>query len=300
MTIKYIALSGGGPSSCISYSIMRELEKKNFWKLNNIQAFYASSSGVYMSILLSLGYNWDWMDEFIIKRPWQEVGEINSEIFVDYVNKSGFLDCEWTRKLLSPLLEGKGLKSDATMKDLYEFTKKNLYVYVTNVKRDFEKIVITHESYPDLPVYKALHMSMTLPGIFIPICDEKGIYVDGGFLNHYPIIDLVKDNNIENEEVLGINLLSSKEKYEINPQNNSVKLYKIIGNMILKMINHSNDQNTLFEEILKYDIRPSVDGFNTLSDWYNCMYSQEKRIEMLDIGTETANKFLTKLSFTDK
>ena len=253
-----------------------------------------------MSVLLSLGYNWDWMDEFIIKRPWQEVGEINSEIFVDYVNKSGFIDCEWTRKLLSPLLEGKGLKSDATMKDLYEFTKKNLYVYVTNVKRDFEKIVITHESYPDLPVYKALHMSMTLPGIFIPICDEKGIYVDGGFLNHYPIIDLVKDNNIENEEVLGINLLSSKERYEINTQNNSVKLYKIIGNMILKMINYSNDQNTLFEELLKYDIRPSVDGFNTLSDWYNCMYSQEKRIEMLDIGTETANKFLTKLSLTDK
>lgn len=300
MTIKYIALSGGGPSSCISYSIMRELEKKNFWKLNNIQAFYASSSGVYMSILLSLGYNWDWMDEFIIKRPWQEVGEINSGIFVDYVNKSGFLDCEWTKNLLSPLLEGKGLKSDATMKDLYEFTKKKLYVYVTNVKRDFEKIVITHESYPDLPVYKALHMTMTLPGIFIPICDEKGIYVDGGFLNHYPIIDLVKDNNIENEEVLGINLLSSQEKYEINTQNNNVKLYKIIGNMILKMINYSNDHNILFEEILKYDIRPSVDGFNSLGDWYECMYSQEKRIEMLDIGAETANKFLTNLSLTDK
>ena len=127
----------------------------------------------------------------------------------------------------------------------------------------------------------------------------KKEYVDGGFLNHYPIIDLVKDNNIENEEVLGINLLSSKEKYEINPQNNSVKLYKIIGNMILKMINHSNDQNTLFEEILKYDIRPSVDGFNTLVIGI-IVYSQEKRIEMLDIGTETANKFLTKLSFTDK
>ena len=50
------------------------------------------------------------------------------------------------------------------MKELYDFTKKT-HIYVTNVKSDFEKVVISAENYPDLPVYKALHMSMTLPGI---------------------------------------------------------------------------------------------------------------------------------------
>tara|TARA_Y100001958_G_C21237995_1_gene564875 strand:- start:985 stop:1953 length:969 start_codon:yes stop_codon:yes gene_type:complete len=295
MTIKYIALSGGGPSSCISYSVMKELEKKGFWNLCNIKSFYGCSSGVFLSILLSLGYNWDWMDDFMLKRPWCEVSEINSETIINYIDCAGIIDYQWTKKMLSPLLEGKGLESDVTMKDFYNFTQKKLYIYVTNVKSEFEKIVITHENYPDLPLYKALHMTMTIPGILVPICDNDKIYVDGGFLNHFPIVDLVESINnkdIQNEEVLGINLLSN---YTIPTQNNRVRLPEIITNMIMTMINNYNDRRTLFKDTLKYTIRPKVTGFNTLSDWYDCMKFEEKRQKMMEVGSETATQFLSEI-----
>ena len=95
---------------------------------------------------------------------------------------------------------------------------------------------------------------------------------------------MINDKCIDKEEVLGINLCGTIKKYEIESQNNSVKLHELIGNMIMKLINNINNPDFLFKSILKYNIRPKVDGFNTLADWYECMYSEEKRIKMIEMA----------------
>ena len=70
MVIKHLVFSGGGPIVLISYGAAKQLNKKKFWEIENIETIYGTSVGAYMGTLISLGYEWDWIDDYFIKRPW--------------------------------------------------------------------------------------------------------------------------------------------------------------------------------------------------------------------------------------
>ena len=69
MTIKHIVISGGGPTGFITYGAVRYLSKEKFWDLKNIETIYGSSIGALMGVVFSLGYDWEWLDDYFIKRP---------------------------------------------------------------------------------------------------------------------------------------------------------------------------------------------------------------------------------------
>ena len=69
MTIKHLVFSGGGPVGLISYGAAKYLNKEKYWDLKDIKTIYGTSVGAYMGILVSLGYEWDWIDDYFIKRP---------------------------------------------------------------------------------------------------------------------------------------------------------------------------------------------------------------------------------------
>ena len=73
MVIKHIVISGGGPTGFITYGAAKHLAKEAFWKLDDIESIYGCSIGAYMGVILSLGYDWDWLDDYFIKRPWDKV-----------------------------------------------------------------------------------------------------------------------------------------------------------------------------------------------------------------------------------
>lgn len=90
MTIKHLVISGGGPTGFLSYGVASYLAKKDFWKLEDIKSIYGCSIGAYMGVVLSLGYEWEWLDDYFIKRPWEKLAASSAIKFTDINEKKMF------------------------------------------------------------------------------------------------------------------------------------------------------------------------------------------------------------------
>jgi hypothetical protein len=71
--IKHLVISSGGPAGHMMYSILRTLNLKGIWDIKNIKTIYGSSIGSYIAIILSLRYEWQVLDDYLIKRPWEKI-----------------------------------------------------------------------------------------------------------------------------------------------------------------------------------------------------------------------------------
>ena len=72
-TIKHLVISSGGPAGHMMYSILRTLNLKGVWELNDIKSIYGSSVGSFIAIIIALRYEWEVMDDYLIKRPWEKI-----------------------------------------------------------------------------------------------------------------------------------------------------------------------------------------------------------------------------------
>ena len=70
----------------------KQLNKKKFWEIENIETIYGTSVGAYMGTLISLGYEWDWIDDYFIKRPWSKIINIEIITLLEAYNKKGLLE----------------------------------------------------------------------------------------------------------------------------------------------------------------------------------------------------------------
>jgi len=66
MTIKHLVFSGGGPAGLVLYGAAKQLNNV-YWNLNNIESIYGTSIGAFIGIIISLGYDWDVVDDYLIK-----------------------------------------------------------------------------------------------------------------------------------------------------------------------------------------------------------------------------------------
>ena len=107
--IKHLVFSGGGPAGLITYGAVKHLAKTGVWALHNIQSMYGCSIGAYIGICISLGYEWEWLDDYIIKRPWNKVISITAQTFLDAYDQKGLLGEKFLLESLKPLLEAKDL-----------------------------------------------------------------------------------------------------------------------------------------------------------------------------------------------
>jgi len=68
---------------------------------------------------------------------------------------------------------------------------RELYVIGTNLSMQVPEL-LSHETYPDMPVWKAVRISMSIPLFFAAVFEYAGVWVDGGLTWNYPI-DLFDD-----------------------------------------------------------------------------------------------------------
>lgn len=95
----------------------------------------------------------------------------------------------WLKKQLQALTGRPNLR----FKDLQSDTKrfKELYVVGTNLSTQMEQLFCA-EYTPDMPVWKAVRISMSIPLFFAAVKENSDILVDGGVTWNYPI-DLFDD-----------------------------------------------------------------------------------------------------------
>jgi NTE family protein len=281
--IKHIVLSGGGTVGFSQYGVLRESNQRGFWSIENIESIYGISVGCIVGLFISLNFEWDVLDDYLIKRPWQNVINFTMNSLIQSFDSRGILDKNIIYEIIQPLFRAKNIDIECTMKELYEITKIDLHIFVTELN-NYKLIDISYTDYPDWKVADAIYASCCLPLLFKPLLIDSYCYVDGGFIQNYPIMECIKSGK-NREEIFGI----YKNLSYIQNVNESSTLFDYISIAFNKIFTNYYNHETLPYEI-NLDTPPVG-----LYDIFDFASVKEKRIEFIDLGTKAYNEFFDRL-----
>jgi len=288
MTIKHLVISGGGPIMVQILSAVQELEKNNYIDMNNIESIYGTSAGAIMGVIFSLRYNWETINDYIIKRPWQDVFPIKVQNILDSYTKKGIFDTKTIEKCFKPLFDAKDIPLNINLRDFYELTKVELHLFAFEVN-SYKVEDVSYITYPELSLMKAVQMSCAIPILVTPVCIGDKCFMDGGVGSNYPLSFCIESGK-NPDEVLGFKNKYSEDKSNINE--NSTLLDYIL-NFLFKAIFNIN--NNCINPNIKNEIECDID-YLTFDFLKSSLSSSEVRRELFEKGKQTAIKYLDTLN----
>ena len=98
--INHIVISGGGIGGYNLYGAIKYLSQKDIWDINNIKSMYTTSIGSYLGVILSLSYDWESLDDYLVKRPWDKVFQLKAQQILDFWTNKGVLHENKTKLIL--------------------------------------------------------------------------------------------------------------------------------------------------------------------------------------------------------
>jgi len=271
------------------------------WSLANIKSIYGCSIGAYLGIIISLGYEWSWLDDYFIKRPWEKVFSLTAQTFIDAYEQKGLLGEKIILESMKPLLGAKDLDENCTLQELYDFNQIDIHIYTTNINAArLEKVDLSHTTHPELSVIKALYMSMSYPLAFKPVCTEDGAcYIDGGLMNNFPLNDcLTQQPDCKPEEVLAFKHIWLKAKgeqgeKEKEKENKITSESSIIDYMVFLTKKMQCEICTEEQQpIIKNIVRCEVEGLSNLSNWLTAVATEEMRVKLIEQGIVIGKQYI--------
>jgi predicted acylesterase/phospholipase RssA len=287
-TIKHLVISGGGPTGFITYGALRYLAQQEFWRLSELKSIYGCSIGAFFGVIVSLGYAWDWLDDYFIRRPWEKLLNISALTFFE---KKGLLDEAFITESIASLLSAKDLNINITLKELYDYNQIAIHMYATNINSTLlEKVDLSYLTHPELTVIKALTMSMCFPFLFKPMyLNKEECYIDGGLLNNFPLNDCItqqpdclKDQEIlafKNKWIKGIDTIA---------EDSSVVDFLLV--LIKKMQCYIDTERQQGE--VKHTVLCRIENLEGIEHWINALSNEETRKALIAKGEEEAKLFL--------
>jgi predicted acylesterase/phospholipase RssA len=288
MTIKHLVISGGGPNGILAYGVASQLAKKGFWKLSDIKSMYGCSIGAYMSVLFSLGYAWDWLDDYLIKRPWDKLVAASTTRLIDIYEKKCLLNEHFFIEAITPLLRARDLNEATTLADLYAYNHIEIHMYTTNINGlHLDKIDLSYKTHPTLSVITALRMSMAFPIIFEPIFMEECCYIDGGLINNFPLNDCIDQQKCDMDEILAFKNMWQSAETAITEKSS---VFDFLAALLKKM---QAAIDTESEQInIKYIVPCLSKEVANFKKWAETLNSEAMRRTIIDDGHAQADAFL--------
>ena len=292
MTIKHLVFSGGGPAGLVLYGAAKQLHNV-YWNINNIKSIYGTSIGAYIGIIISLGYEWDVVDDYLIKRPWNNILNIEPFTVINAYNTKGIINESFITEAILPLLEAKGLNTNTTFKELYEYNKIDIHIFTTNLNgAKMSNVDISHKSHPNLSVIKGISMSAAYPFVFCPVIEDGNCYVDGGILNNFPIVDCYNNNKCDEKEILAFNAWTTNVISNLCDESTLFDYFIVL----FKKIKHEIHSETMeITNLVKCDV-DNIKGFQC---WIDSIDSKDYREELINTGVEKANVYIESKNIND-
>ena len=296
--IQHIVCSGGGVTGFSFYGMLKECYNRNIWNIENIKTIYGTSVGSIFAVILALNYDWKTMDDYLIKRPWQNVFKFNLYSILDSLQQRGIFGIKTIEDTFTPLFLGKDIPINVTMKEFYDITKIEIHVFTTEIM-NFELVDISYKTHPDWRLIDAVYCSCSIPIIFAPFIKDTKCYCDGGLLLNYPL-DKCIDNGANPNEIIGLcSDLDANDKDIMNETSSLldyviVILKKVIMAFLPKTKNTiPNEFKIKSREISIYDIIETTSNSderiqlvqNGVDIITNIFTSTEKDMEDVDLST---------------
>lgn len=293
INIKHIVLSGGGPIGVSFLGAIDHLVEQEFINIDKIESIYATSIGTVMGAIMCLNYDFPTVNKYIIERPWQHVFKINAKQIMDSYTKKGLYSIGVVEKIFKPLLEAKDLKISITLKEFYEYSKKDLHLFAFDLNT-YKTVEFCHTEYPDLPLLKAIFISCSLPGICMPTIMDDKCLIDGGSLANFPLNYCLRDHP-NKDEILGLNFIYKSDDGTECSGNNIINDDSDMIDFILALsLNSINYITTSIKydkiyNILEFTSNTTALTIDKLSD---VVGNTEGRQNLFNKGKEVAINFL--------
>jgi len=282
-TIKHLVISGGANGVFAYMGAFKILQQQNFFHMDNIESIYATSAGTIVAVTMCLGYDWDTIYKFLIKRPWNTIFKINIETIIGSLSSGGIFDTNVIKDTFEPLLSGKNVSIDVTLSEFYEITKKELHFYCTDLKK-YEICDVSYKTHPQWKLIDIIYASCCLPFLFSPyyIPETKDIYFDGAALLNYPITKCLA-NGCKKDEILGVYHMTSHDESAIGFMETKTndRLLQYIFYMLKQLWTKTKKEYVLHNAI-PYEIPiPFEISFFQLVSIFE---SPEERLRLLQLG----------------
>lgn len=287
MTIKHLVISGGGPSMIQVLGAIQHLEEKEFICLKNIETIYGTSAGAIVGVFLCLGFDWETINDYIIKRPWHDVFPIKVQSLLEAYTKKGLFGISTIKKCFKPLLDAKDISMNINLEEFFNLSHIELHFFSFEIN-EYKIHDISYLTHPKLSLMQAIHMTCSLPVLFSPVCLEDKCYIDGGVFCNYPLNYCIESGK-SLDEILGIKNKYSSEAPIINADSTIMDfllgfIYKAVFS-----VNTDHAQSQLKNEVVCDAKNLSYEVLRT------ALNSVDVRRELLSSGITSATEFLSTL-----
>jgi predicted acylesterase/phospholipase RssA len=284
MPIKHLVMSGGGPTMLQTLGALYYLANESFVNLKDIETIYGTSAGAIIGLCIALNFDWETINDYIIKRPWHDVFPMKIQNILDAYSKKGIYDYKNIEKSFKPLFDAKDIPIDISLQDFYDITKIELH-FISFEINEYKVVDISYLSHPTLPVLTAIHMTCALPILMTPVCLDGKCYIDGGTTCNYPL-KICLDSGKELDEILGFKNKYNENKNNINEESTLLQfltsfLYKAVFSL------STHDQQPEIQNEVICDVSHLT--FDFLKE---AVTSSEVRKSLFENGIESAKTFL--------
>jgi len=288
MPIKHLVLSGGGPIMIQLLGAIQHLEAKKFIDLKNIESIYGTSAGAIIGVIICLKYDWETINEYIIKRPWQDVFKIKVEKIFESYSKKGIFDLKTIEKCFKPLFDAKDISMDITLEDFYKYSNIELHFFSFEIN-EFKIEDISYLTHPKVTLLTAVQMTCSLPILVTPVCIDDKFYIDGGIVCNYPLKHCI-DSGKNIDEILGFkNQYDTEKKSHINSDSTLLDFIMYFLFKVIYSLNTDYLQPSIKNEFLCKTDKMSVEILK------KSLSNIDVRKQLFNNGTEDAIYFLSKL-----
>lgn len=310
MTIKHIILCGGGPVGLVSYGAIKELILKKYIIYENIKSIYSTSIGCFVAFVFLLNLNHVWIDDFLIKRPWENLINFSSTDYFNLFLTKGLCDENFFINALKPLFLSADIPITITLKEFYEINKIDWHIFTSNLNK-FSKVDLNHKTHPNLSLVLALTMSASIPIIIKPPFYNNEYYLDGGIFCNCPLYDCFYNEKCNKNEMI---CFMNDKRYPIdlcnnyftniendyhysdisnNKLNENTNIFSFLIHIIktvFKKIMIIENENTL---IIKNTINVCITPYVVDIDYWNYVFlNKQERERLINLGKLQAINFI--------
>lgn len=280
--IKHIVLAAGAYKGLYILGALNYLSSIDYYNIENIETIYGGSVGGLIGAMLCLKIDWSDMTKYIIERPWNKVLKFDSSFFLTMVTHKGLFDERVFNIFFKNLLESKGLTTEVTLKEFYDFCNIELFLHTVSVNT-LEIRKLSYKTDPDMKLLDAIYASCCMPFVFQPKIIDSKYYIDGAVKNCFPIDFCIEDGK-KPEEILSVKIRDLTKKNTITVGDNLFEYGYYLFNSLLceyRTKCNINIKNQIIIPAKQSTIETAVD----------IVTKKEKRKEFLELGERYAKLF---------
>jgi predicted patatin/cPLA2 family phospholipase len=272
-TFDTICLSGGGVKGLSFLGAIDYLELHSYIDISLITNWFGTSIGAIIAFIYTLGYNTCDIGDFILDFNFDKLQpdvDINN-----LLGAHGIDDGSKLLLLIKRFLKQKYNIDDITFEEHYKLTNKKLNIVGTNFSKGLETL-FNYETSPTMSILTAVRISSSIPIIFTPVLYNSDYYIDGAFVNNFPI------KYCNPNSTLGIYIKNSC----CNELTSIVSLINGFISIITDTISEKDNLN-------KYDYIIEINNY--MQEVVNFNLDKEKKLKIINLGQVYARKYLNNI-----